>query len=82
MRKTAPAVDVEPPAEVEQPAAPPAPPAPTYTLEAVRATLAALSQSGKREQVLQLMAKYGAARLTEIDPAQFPALMDDAAGIE
>ena len=48
------------------------------TLEAVRALLASKSQSGKQKEVKALIAKYGVIKLTEIDPVNFPQLLQEA----
>lgn len=54
----------------------PAPAAPT--LEQVRAKLAALSSSGKREQVAGLIGQFGAAKLTEIPVDRYQELLTAA----
>ena len=61
-----------------EPAAPaPAPaPAPALTLEAVRATLAAASQAGKAAGVKAALASLGAAKLTDVSPANYSALLE------
>ena len=48
------------------------------TLEAVRAVLAGKSQAGKQAEVKALLAKYEVAKLTEIDPAHYPKLIQEA----
>ena len=48
------------------------------TLEEVRAVLAEKSRSGHTEEVRELLAKHGADKLSEIDPAEYPALLADA----
>ena len=48
------------------------------TLEAVRSLLARKSQSGKQKEVKALIAKYGVIKLTEIDPVNFPKLLQEA----
>lgn len=58
--------------EIEQ-IAPPA--APAWTLEQVRETLAALSQGGKRAEVMALFSKFGAVKLTDIPSDKFGELM-------
>lgn len=50
----------------------------TYTLEDVRAALGALQKAGKKEQVRALLQEFGAAKLPEVDPADYPALMKKA----
>ena len=48
------------------------------TLEAVRSLLASKSQSGKQKEVKALIATYGVAKLTEIEPMNFPKLLQEA----
>lgn len=48
------------------------------TLEEVRAILAEKSQDGFTAEVRALLEKYGAKRLSEIDPANYKALLQDA----
>ena len=48
------------------------------TLEAVRAVLADKSRSGFTVQVRALIEKYGASKLSEVDPENYEALMADA----
>ena len=48
------------------------------TIEEVRALLANKSQSGKQPQVKALITKYGASRLTEIDPSKFREILMEA----
>ena len=48
------------------------------TLEAVRAVLADKSRSGFTAQVKALIEKYGADKLSEVDPTNYNALMADA----
>ena len=51
---------------------------PELTLEQVRAALAEKSRGGYTAQVRELLVKHGAAKLSDIDPAEYPALMSDA----
>ena len=51
------------------------------TLEQVRAVLAEKSRRGHTAKVRKLLQKHGAAKLSEIDPAQFEALLSEAAAI-
>ena len=51
---------------------------PELTLEQVRAGLAEKSRGGYTAQVRELLVKHGAAKLSDIDPAEYPALMADA----
>lgn len=48
------------------------------TLEEVRAVLAEKSRSGHTEEVRELLAKHGADKLSEIEPAEYPALLAEA----
>ena len=53
-------------------------PKPELKLEDVRAVLAEKSRAGHTVEVRALLKKYGAAKLSEIDPANYEALMKDA----
>ena len=48
------------------------------TLEAVRAVLAEKSRDGHTAYIRALLEKHGAAKLSEIDPAKYAALLADA----
>lgn len=48
------------------------------TIEKVRAVLADKSQSGKQPEVKALITKYGANKLTEIDPSCYEELLKEA----
>ena len=48
------------------------------TLEAVRAVLADKSRNGHTADIRALLEKHGAARLSEIDPDKYAALLADA----
>ena len=48
------------------------------TLEAVRAVLADKSRNGHTANIRALLEKHGAARLSEIDPDKYAALLADA----
>lgn len=76
----APAAPVAPTAPVptEQPAAPVAQApaavpvtAPTYTLDQIARAGASLVDAGKMEQLLALLARYGVAAVTQLQPDQF-----------
>ena len=58
--------------------APQAPPPKAITLEEVRAVLAEKSHDGFTTEVRELLQKYGAAKLSGIDPANYAALLKDA----
>lgn len=47
-------------------------------LEDIRAVLAEKSRAGHTAEVRALLKKYGAAKLSEINPANYEALMKDA----
>lgn len=55
-----------------------APAKPVLTLEQVRAVLADKSRKGFTAQIRSLLQKYGAAKLSGIDPAHYKALLADA----
>ena len=48
------------------------------SLEEVRKFLAELSRSGKTAEMKSLLAKYGATKLSDIDPKYYAKLLDDA----
>ena len=48
------------------------------TLERVRAALAEKSRAGHTAEVKALLLKHGADKLSDIDPAEYPALLADA----
>ena len=48
------------------------------TLEAVRAVLAEKSRTGHTAEVRSLLEKYGATKLSQIDPTNYKALLADA----
>ena len=48
------------------------------TLEQVRAVLADKSRQGHTAEIRSLLQKYGAAKLSGIDPAHYKALLADA----
>lgn len=51
---------------------------PVPTLEQVRAVLADKSRAGHTAAVRDLLQKYGAAKLSQVDPKHYEALMKDA----
>ena len=57
---------------------PVSPPEPTLTLEQVRAVLADKSRIGFTAEIRTLLQKYGASKLSGIDPANYKALVADA----
>ena len=62
----------------KKPAAKQEPEEKPLTLEEVRAVLAEKSRSGHTEEVRELLAKHGADKLSEIDPAEYAALLAEA----
>ena len=54
---------------------------PALTLEEVRAILAKKSRDGFTAQIRELLQKYGANKLSEVDPAKYKALVADAEGL-
>ena len=63
-------------------AAPEAAKEPELKLEDVRAVLADMSRKGHTAQIRELLLKYGAPKLSGIDPAHYKALMKDVEGLE
>lgn len=53
-------------------------PKPEIKLEDVRAVLAEKSRAGHTAEVRTLLQKYGAEKLSAVDPANYEALMKDA----
>ena len=66
-------------AKVEMPRAEPSK---KIGLEDVRAVLAKLSQHGKTAEVKELITKYGAAKLSDVDEDKYEDLLKDAEGIK
>ena len=52
-----------------------------FTLEDVRAALLDKRKAGFKDEVKALLVRHGAERLTEIDPAEYDAMMEEAEGI-
>ncbi len=50
---------------------------PVLTLEAVRAVLADKSRAGFTAQIRSLLQKYGADKLSQLDPASYKVLLAD-----
>lgn len=53
-------------------------PSKTYSLEEVRAILAEKSRDGFTAQIRDLLQKYGATKLSEVDPSRYGNLVADA----
>jgi hypothetical protein len=60
---------------------PEAPVEPALTLEAVRAVLADKSRAGYTAQIRSLLQKYGADKLSSVDPVNYKALLEDVEGL-
>jgi hypothetical protein len=61
---------------------PRAEPSKKISLEDVRAVLAKLSQHGKTAEVKDLITKYGATKLSDVDEGKYKDLLKDAEGIK
>lgn len=70
--------DAPAPAAEPEHTEPPAAPAKKVTLEDVRAVLAEKSHDGLTAEVRGLLQKYGAQKLSGVDPKHYPALLKDA----
>ena len=55
---------------------------PELKLEDVRAILADMSRKGYTAQIRELLLKYGAPKLSGVDPANYKALLEDVEGLE
>lgn len=53
-------------------------PAPTYTKEDVRGVLAAKSAAGFKKEVKELLEKFGAQQLKQLDPKDYAAVLKEA----
>ena len=62
----------------EQPKEPPAKKKQTIPLEKVRSVLAEKSRDGFTAEVREIIQSFGAERLSEIDPAQYEAVLKKA----
>lgn len=51
---------------------------PALTLEQVRAVLADKSRQGHTAEIRSLLQKYGATKLSQLDPVNYKALLADA----
>ena len=68
----------ESPKAAEEPEAPTAPARPALTLEEVRAVLADKSRAGHTAEIRDLLKKYGASKLSLVDPKHYEALLREA----
>ena len=50
---------------------------PALTLEEVRTVLAEKSRNGFTSEIKELLKKYGASKLSEVDPKNYEALLKD-----
>lgn len=57
-------------------------PEPELKLEDVRAVLADMSRKGHTAEIRALLQKYGAAKLSGVDPANYKALLKDVEGLD
>ena len=55
---------------------------PELKLEDVRAVLADMSRKGHTAEIRALLQKYGAAKLSGVDPANYSALLKDVEGLD
>lgn len=62
----------------EKAEAPAAPAKPALTLEEVRAVLADKSRAGHTAEIRELLKKYGANKLSLVDPKHYEALLREA----
>ena len=62
----------------EKAEAPAAPAKPAPSLEEVRAVLADKSRAGHTAEIRELLKKYGASKLSLVDPKHYEALLKDA----
>lgn len=53
----------------------------TVAIEDIRKVLAEKSQAGKTDKVRELLQRYGANKLSEVDVKQYPSLLEDAKGL-
>ena len=59
----------------------PTPVEPVLKLEAVRAVFADKSRAGFTTQIRSLLQKYGADKLSSVDPVNYKALLEDVEGL-
>lgn len=65
-------------AEADSPPVEQEKPEPPLTLEQVRAVLSVKSQEGKTDKVRQLIEKFGATKLSGVNPKDYKALMKES----
>ena len=64
--------------KVSEPAKAKETPEPTYTKEDVRAVLASKSAAGYKKEVKELLEKYGAQQLKQVNPDDYAAILKEA----
>lgn len=57
-------------------------PVPSIGLEEVRAILAEKSRAGHTAQIQKLLEKYGASKLSKVDPTHYRDLLNDAEALK
>jgi phenylalanyl-tRNA synthetase beta subunit len=84
LRTLAQALAGDEPAETQNDAPAPADPPPevTLTLEEVRSILGKKSRQGHTEEIRSLLQKYGADKLSGIDPKDYAALLADVEALD
>ena len=55
--------------------------APKISLEDVRGVLADKSRAGHTDEIREILKKYGADKLSAVDPANYPAILKEAEGL-
>jgi hypothetical protein len=68
--------------ESDKPAAPEKPTKPGLSLSDIRAVLAKKSQEGFTKEIKALIEKYGAEKLSAIEPGHYEALLKEAEGLK
>lgn len=53
----------------------------TVAIEDIRKVLAEKSQTGKTDKVRELLQRYGANKLSEVEVNKYPSLLEDAKGL-
>ena len=69
------------PENTESPVEPEKNPEPVLSLQEVRAVLAEKSRQGATSQIRALLQKYGASKLSEVQPEYYRDLIKDAEGL-
>ena len=72
-----PAADAPPPAPTEEVPEPPKPP----ELEDVRAVFMEKTRDGHTDALKEILGKYGAEKLTKLDPKHYPAVLEIVKGL-